>query len=60
MGYLGAGRFGVKRWEMQALDKKSGRWEIRNVREQKMGEIGNYARSPIWEQGDWATKRAKK
>jgi hypothetical protein len=47
MGYLGAGRLGVKRVGDGRIGQKSGRWEKRNVREQKMV---NYVR----EQGDWA------
>ena len=37
MGYLGAGRLGVKRVGDGRIGQKSGRWEKRNVREQKNG-----------------------
>ena len=37
MGYLEEGRLGVKRVGDGVLDKKSGRWEDINVREQKNG-----------------------
>ena len=49
VGYLGDGRLGVKRVGNGRIGKK---WEMgeKNVREQKMEEIVNYAR----DQGDWA------
>ena len=50
MGYLGAGRLGVKRVGDGRIRQKSGIWEKELSVSKKMGEIVNYAR----EEGYWA------
>jgi hypothetical protein len=51
MGYLGAGRLGVKRVGDGRIGQKSGRLGAKKfLGATKMGEIVNY----VWEQGDRA------